>query len=222
MALIMFSGMFGFGEMVSYISFMGDGGRGCWCGCLITTGNAALKNFPFFPIRSLNYPCCLFYYPLQYEISLVCFLCFFMPFYFWQNHKTFQHNGILRGLPIFALTCLLQNSCFQTSCTTHWFGEKLLLTLLFCLFFESNGSPVTFSYTCKDLSNIYSVILLIMWLCCGAETPGGEVFVRSFVSHYPEGFSAPYFFCSKSPGYTSVIPLLPSPPSQLKNTVGID
>lgn len=25
MALIMFSGMFGFGEMVSYISFMGDG-----------------------------------------------------------------------------------------------------------------------------------------------------------------------------------------------------
>lgn len=28
MALIMFSGMFGFGEMVSYISFMGDGGEG--------------------------------------------------------------------------------------------------------------------------------------------------------------------------------------------------
>lgn len=27
MALIMFSGMFGLGEMVSYISFMGDGGR---------------------------------------------------------------------------------------------------------------------------------------------------------------------------------------------------
>ncbi|TNN77161.1 hypothetical protein EYF80_012630 [Liparis tanakae] len=32
------------------------------------------------------------------------------------------------------------------------------------------------------------------------QTPGGEeVFVRSFVSHYPEGFNAPYFFCSKSP-----------------------
>lgn len=44
------------------------------------------------------------------------------------------------------------------------------------------------------------------------KTPGGEVFVRSFVSHYPEGFSVAYFFCSKSPGYTSVIALL-SPPT---------
>lgn len=66
------------------------------------------------------------------------------------------------------------------------------------------------------------MILLIMRLCCTAETPGGEVFVRSFVSHYPEGFSATYFFCSKSLGYTSVISLLPSPPSKLEDTVGID
>lgn len=50
----------------------------------------------------------------------------------------------------------------------------------------------------------------------------GEAFVRSFVSCYPEGFCAPYFFCSKSPGYTSVISLLHSPPSQIEDTIDID
>lgn len=88
--------------------------------------------------------------------------------------------------------------------------------------FESNGTLVSFPCTHKNSSNVCSAILLIMWLCCDAETPRGEVFVRSFVSHYPEGLNAPYFFCSKSPGYTSVISLLPSPPSQQKDTVGID
>lgn len=88
--------------------------------------------------------------------------------------------------------------------------------------FMSNGATVSFSCTHKNSQSVCGVILLIKWLCCGAKTPGGEVFVRSFVSHYPEGFSTPYFFCSKSPGYTSVISLLLSPPSQLKDTVGID
>lgn len=67
-----------------------------------------------------------------------------------------------------------------------------MLTLLHCLFFKSNGTPVSFSSIHKNSLNVCSVILLIMWLCCGAETPGGEVFVRSFVSHYPEGFSTPF------------------------------
>lgn len=87
---------------------------------------------------------------------------------------------------------------------------------------KSSGTLVGVSCIHQNSVKVCGVILLIMWLCCGAETPGGEVFVRSFVSHYPEGFSAPYFFCSKSPGYTRVISLLPSPPSQLEDTVGID
>lgn len=156
----------------------------------------------------------LFYYTVQYDISLVCFVCFFMSFISWQYHKTFQHNGILRWLPIFALTFLLRNGHFLT-CAKRY---------LYCTvyFLESNDTPVSFSHSHENSSNVCSVISLIMWLCCCAKTPGGEVFVRSFVSHYPEGFCAPYFFCSKSPGYTSVISLLPSPPSQLKDTVGID
>lgn len=100
--------------------------------------------------------------------------------------------------------------------------ENAHVNFIALFIFVSNGTLVSCSCTHKNSSNVCGVILLIMWLCCGAETPGGEVFVRSFVSHYPEGFSAPYFFCSKSPGYTSVISLLPSPPSQLKDTVGID
>lgn len=94
---------------------------------------------------------------------------------------------------------------------------KAHVNVIVLFIFMSNGTPVSFSCTHKNSSSVCGVILLIKWLCCGTETPGGEVFVRSFVSHYPEGFSAPYFFCSKSPGYTSVISLLPSPPSQLRH-----
>lgn len=50
MALIMFLGMFGFGEMVSSISFRGDERIGvCGCECLFKTGNVTLKDssFPF-------------------------------------------------------------------------------------------------------------------------------------------------------------------------------
>ena len=51
MALIMFSGMFGFGEMVSYISFMGnEGGVGRKVLMWRTGDNsksATLNNFPF-------------------------------------------------------------------------------------------------------------------------------------------------------------------------------
>ncbi len=218
MALIMFSGMFGFGEMVSYISFMGDGGGGCWCGCLLTAGSATLKNFTFL-VGSLNYACwlILLHTAIWNFTYLLCLLLY--GFYLWHNHKTFECDGILRGLPIFALTCLLQNSYFQTSCATHRFAGFSCQLYCTVYFQVKSHSPafirIQWMFVCSG-------IMLIMWLCCGAETPGGEVFVRSFVSHYPEGFSAPYFFCSKSPGYTSVISLLPFPPSQLKDTVGID
>lgn len=46
MALIMFWGMFGFGEMVSSISFMGDGGGWlCWRACLLRAESTTLKCF---------------------------------------------------------------------------------------------------------------------------------------------------------------------------------
>lgn len=196
MALIMFSGVFGFGEMVSYISFMGDGGRGCWRGCLVTAGSATLRNFTF-SIGSLNYACWLIL--LHTTIwNFTCLALFaFYVFYLWQYHKTLQCDGILRGLPIFALTCLLQNSYFPTSCARDRFGQ--CSCWLYCSIFESNGTLVSFSCTHKNSSNVCGVILLIMWLCCGAETPGGEVFVRSFVSHYPEGFQRSIFLLQQVP-----------------------
>lgn len=76
MALIMFSGMFGLGEMVSYISFMGAGGRGCWCGRLL---RARLKNFSS---SSWLFEWCLLAFLLHPVIGhlLVFCVCFFMSF----------------------------------------------------------------------------------------------------------------------------------------------
>lgn len=163
----------------------------------------------------------LFYYTVQYEIPLLCFVLFyFLNGFFWEN--IIKHLGtiwIWRGLPIFPFKRPLRNSCFQTSCATL---DVMRWTLLCCLLSRQTG-PVVFIWSVHQiLVKVRGVILLIMWLCGGTKTPGGEAFVRSFVSHYPEGFSAAYFFCSKSPGYTSVISLLPSPPSQPQDTVGID
>lgn len=220
MALIMFWGMFGFGEMVSSISFMGDGGRGCWCACPLTVESATFKCFTLNMMASEIRFAGLFYYTVQYEIPQLCFVLFFFKWLFWEN--IIKHLGtiwIWRELPIFPFKRPLQNSCFQTSCATL---DVMNWTLLCCLLSREAG-PVVFIWSIHQiLVKVRGVILLIMWLCGATETPGGEVFVRSFVSHYPEGFSAAYFFCSKSPGYTSVISLLPSPPSQPQDTVGID
>lgn len=163
----------------------------------------------------------LFYYTLQYEISLVCFVCFFMSFFCDNIIKHFSAMGFWE-----VCQYLRWHVCSKTAIFRHHVPHTDLVNthvnFIASFVFESNGAPVSFSCVCKNSLNVCDVILLIIWLCCGAETPGGEVFVRSFVSHYPEGFTAPYFFCSKSPGCTSVISLLPSPPSQLKDTVGID
>lgn len=63
-----------------------------------------------------------------------------------------------------------------------------------CLFLSQMA---LFHFIHTNLTTVCEVILLIMWLYCGAKTPGGEVFVRSFVSHYPEGFSTLFFFFLK-------------------------
>lgn len=146
MALIMFLGMFGFGEMVSYISFMGDGGRGCWCGCLLTAGSVALKDFTF-SMGFLNYACWpILLYTVIWNSTCLPYLLFY-AFYLWQCHKTFQCDGILRGLPIFALTYLLSNSYFQTSCATHTHIRWMFMsTLLRCLF----SSQMALSCTHKN------------------------------------------------------------------------
>lgn len=222
MALIMFWGMFGFGEMVSSISFMGDGGRGCWCACPLTAESATFKCFTLKMTASELRSSACFITPFNMKFHCFALFCFlFLSGVFFEK-KIIKHLGtiwIWRGLPIFPFKRPLRNSCFQTSCAsldvTSW-------TLLCCLLSRQAG-PVVFIWSIHQiLVKVRAVIWLIMWLCGGTETPGGEVFVRSFVSHYPEGFSAAYFFCSKSPGYTSVISLLPSPPSQPRDTVGID
>lgn len=217
MALIMFSGMFGFGEMVSYISFMGDGGRGCWCGCLVTAGSDALKDFTFL-IGPLNYACWIFLLRTSiWNVTLHCLLFFFIS----DTIKHFSAMGFGEDCQYLLWHIFSEAAIFKHHVPlTDLVNAHVNFIALFI--FVSNGAPVSSSCTRKNSPSVCGVILLIKWLCCGAKTPGGEVFVRSFVSHYPEGFSAPYFFCSKSPGYTSVISLLPSPPSQLKDTVGID
>ena len=218
MALIMFSGMFGFGEMVSYISFMGDGGRSCWCGCLVTAESALMKNFPlpigFFELCLLDY--FIAHRNMKFHLSaLFALLCLLVV------DNIIKHSSTMG----FWEDCLYfcRHVCSKTAISKHHMPDtdlaKAHVNFIAPFICESNGTPVIFFLYS---SNVWGVIVLIMWLCCGAETPGGEFFVRSFVSHYPEGFSAPYFFCSESPGYTSVISLLLSPPSQLKDTNGID
>lgn len=165
----------------------------------------------------------LFYYTPQYEISPVCFVCFFMSFICVNIIKHFSVMGFWEDCQY-----LRWHVCSKVATFQHHVPHTDLVnahvnfyrTVYFPRVKWHSGKLLLYSY--EFIKCMRCVILLIMWLCCGAETPGGEVFVRSFVSHYPEGFSAPYFFCSESPGYTSVISLLPSPPSRLKDTVGID
>lgn len=86
MALIMFSGVFGFGEIVSYISFMADcrwGEEGSLMSGYRKKCN--FKEFVYFVlyiylffislIRSLNYAWCLFYYIPPYETFTCWLLC---------------------------------------------------------------------------------------------------------------------------------------------------
>lgn len=160
----------------------------------------------------------LFHYRLQYEIMLVRLVWLWLVFVTISLNFPVQRH--FERMPIFAAKCLRQSGLDFSSSNiksdlTH---TTTLYHVYFCAKWCSHKALLHF----MNSVNVCSVIWLIMWLCCGAETPEGEVFVRSFVSHYPEGFSTPYFFCSESPGCSSVIALLPSPPSQLKYTIGID
>lgn len=76
MALIMFSGMFGFGEMVSYISFMGDGRKGLLMWMLGYSINSTLKNFLKNRVCEL---CLLAYFISNKRFHLSAFL--YLTFY---------------------------------------------------------------------------------------------------------------------------------------------
>lgn len=109
MALIMLSGMFGFGGMVSSISFIGDGGRGCWCGYPLTAEGATFqRNTGFKKLFKLF----LFHLllPAAKEMSLV---------YYSDSRNHFLARWDFRGLPVFGLTWLVQNTSIFKHQTWH-------------------------------------------------------------------------------------------------------
>lgn len=76
---------------------------------------------------------------------------------------------------------------------------------------ETFGRPQIHQFVKSDLSSY------ILSLIFAAANPGGEIFVRSFLSPFPQGSAVPFSSCSNSLGYASLItslpPPLPNPPS---------
>ena len=85
MALIMFWGMFGFGEMVSYISFMGHGGVGWGRGgggffdTWAIAGCAVLRNFTLGVFR-LRLWACFITVQCELHLSAVVYNIFVLSF----------------------------------------------------------------------------------------------------------------------------------------------
>lgn len=75
---------------------------------------------------------------------------------------------------------------------------------------ETFGRPQIHQFVKSDLSSY------ILSLIFAAANPGGEIFVRSFLSPFPQGSAVPFSSCSNSLGYASLITSLPpSPQSSL-------
>lgn len=205
MALIMYWGMFGFGEMDSYISFTARR-RGRWCWYPLTSESATFHNF-FFQIEVYEL-CQLDRFTIHHNIKLLS------SFLFLKNicnistwYKIHWYNTVLKARAILHV-CSKITSFF--SCSLWWICYRCVV------YFKVGWCGKSHQESMKVCDLAHCVTFL--W----CRNSRGEAFVRSFVSCYPEGFCAPYFFCSKSPGYTSVISLLHSPPSQIEDTVGID
>lgn len=207
MALIMYWGMFGLGEMDSYISFGGWVGRVLML-ILAHFWKCYIAQFLFSSSSLWIVLGRQFYYTSQYKISLVFIIPSFISFTSLDNIKH---------------TCAIQSWKQRQRCAemilffNHVLHSCWWIDLCCLVYFKvgrQSGKIHQESMKVCDLAHS------VTFLWC--RNSRGEAFVRSFVSHHPEGFYAPYFFCSKSPGYTSVISLLHSPPSQIEDTVGID
>lgn len=225
MALIMFSGMFGFGEMVPYISFTGDGGRSRWCGRLDTAESALMKNFPF-SIGSLNYACWI----ILLRTTIWNFTCLLFLLFFRLLCVCLVVDNIIKQSSKMGFweDCLYLcwHVCSKEAVRKHHVPHTDLananVNFIAPFVCEANGTPVT--------SPVRAWIrwMYVAWACSLCDfavvqklreekSLSGVLFL--ITQRAP---SAPYFFCSESPGYTSVISLLLPPPSQLRDTNGID
>lgn len=117
MALIMFWGMFGFGEMVSYISFMGAGGRGCWCWCLLTAKKCYVEEFCSFPTGSLTY----MHWPIFLHTAIwnfTCLLC--LPFYVFYLSLQFNVMGFWEVCEYLCCSKILYFQTLGAMCRFWW------------------------------------------------------------------------------------------------------
>lgn len=124
--------------------------------------------------------------------------------YFFTQYKTYGCNTVLKALAISRVRSKI----------TYFFSDSFYHC---CVVEYKLGWSEKIH---QESMKVCDLAHCVTFLWC--RNSGGEAFVRSFVSRYPQGFCAPYFFRSESPGYTSVISLLHSPPSQLEDTIGID
>lgn len=190
MALIMFWGMFGFGEMVSSISFMGGGGGWlCWRACLLRAERTTdLK---------LHLLAC-FITQLNMEFHSAAFFWFFLCFLFGVNIiKTFQQNRTFRGLRILCLYVFpLKNSRSWVHCKPL---DAINWSLLCCLFSKQSRPVVFVSRTHQAAVKVAARPPLIMWLCHGTKNSRRRSLCQEFCFSLPRGLQRCIFLLQQVP-----------------------
>lgn len=158
MALIMYWGMFGLGEMDSYISFSARGRRVLM---LIPAHfrKCYIAQFLFWSSSLWIVLDRQFYYTSQYKIPLVFIIPSFISLTSLDNIK---QTGAIQSWK--------QQRCYtkMTSFFTHAL-HKCWWIYLCCVVYFKVGQQ---SEKIHQESMKVCVILLIVWLFCGAETPG--------------------------------------------------
>lgn len=160
MALIMYWGMFGFGEMDSYISFTARR-RGRWCWYPLTSESATFHNF-FFQVEVYEL-CQLDRFTIHHNIKLLS------SFLFKKIFVTYRPNIKYIG----AIQCWKQGQyckiyIYNIVCSKiTFFSVTLCDEFDIVVLFISRLDSVE-----RVIKNQWKyVILLIVWLFCGAETP---------------------------------------------------